>query len=138
MKIWFRKITQLASSDSDLIMKNILIFLDKQGYDVENQTKRSITFKYNLWAFGSRMDAFKNVDGGKLELNEDRESLLVLNYFINPLFECSAVTITACLGIFKDQHFFIFTGFVIVMFLIRIASVRNAAHNILNNYIRKF
>ena len=134
MKIRY-KITYSIELDPNILIKNIIAELDKQGYKITNQTQNSVEFKYNIWGFGSRTEVFRNVDGGAFEIISENKTLIVFSFYVSPIFEILAASIAAIFGIIQDYHIFVFIIFIAVMFIIRIISVRTAANRMMENII---
>ena len=134
MKIRY-KITYSIELDPNILIKNIIAELDKQGYKITNQTQNSVEFKYNIWGFGSRTEVFRNVDGGAFEIISENKTLIVFSFCVSPIFEILAASIAAIFGIIQDYHIFVFIIFIAVMFIIRIISVRTAANRMMENII---
>ena len=129
------KITYSIELDPNILIKNIIAELDKQGYKITNQTQNSVEFKYNIWGFGSRTEVFRNVDGGAFEIISENKTLIVFSFYVSPIFEILAASIAAIFGIIQDYHIFVFIIFIAVMFIIRIISVRTAANRMMENII---
>jgi len=135
MKIRY-KITRSTNLDPYTVIKNIIAELDKPGYSITNQNQTYVEFKYNIWGFGSRSEAFRNVDGGMFEVILEGKTLIVFSFYVSPIFEIIASSIATIFGIIQDYHIFFFIIFIAVMFIIRIISVKIAANRMMENIIK--
>jgi len=134
MRIKYKKIirsTDLVQAD---LIRNILAELDKPGYKIIKQDKNYLEFKNSPWRFGSSSDAFRDVDEGTFELNSDSKEV-VLTYYISLRFEILAISLVIIVGINKDYSFFYFIIFIVIMFIVRMESVRIAAKNMITNVL---
>ena len=137
MKIRYKKIIRSTNVAPSTLIKNINAELvDNPGYRIVNETQNCIEFKYNMWEFGLRIRAFRNVDGGAFDIISESKTI-VFSYYLSPLFEILATCVAAFFGFTQDYHIYFFIVFIAVMFVIRVISVKIAANrmmeNILNN-----
>jgi hypothetical protein len=134
MKIRYRKIVRSTNIDSNALIKRIVLELSKPGYKITNQIQSSLEFKYNIWRVGSRTEVFRNVDGGRFDVISESKSI-VFSFYLSPIFEILAISITAFLGITQDYHIFFFVVFITLMFFIRLISVKIAANRMIENIV---
>jgi len=124
--------TDLSNTE---LVKNIMFELDKLGYDVIREDRKSIEFKYNIWRFGSRTETFRRVDGGIFEINPEGGSL-IFTFYISLTFEILLTGIIALIGLFQDPFILHFIVFIWLMFLFRVFAMRDAAKSMLVNVIK--
>jgi hypothetical protein len=109
--------------------------LDKSGYDIIRQDRKDIEFKYNIWRFGSRTEAFRRVDGGIFEINPEGGSI-IFTFYISLTFEILLTGIIALIGLFQDPFILVFIVFIWLMFLVRLFALRDTAMKMLVNVIK--
>lgn len=124
--------TDLSNTE---LVKNIMFELDKLGYDVIREDRKSIEFKYNIWRFGSRTETFRRVDGGIFEINPEGGSL-IFTFYISLTFEILLTGIIALIGLFQDPFILHFIVFIWLMFLFRVFAVRDTGMRMLVNVIK--
>ena len=135
MKIRYKKIIRSTNVDPSTLIKNINAELvDNPGYKIVNETQNCVEFKYNMWEFGLRIRAFRNVDGGLFNVVSESKTV-VFSYYLSPLFEILAICVTAIFGITQDYHILFLIIFIAVMFVVRIVSVKIAANRMMENIV---
>jgi hypothetical protein len=128
--------SQATDLDPTVLIKLIIDELNKtDGYRIIMETRQYVAFKYNILGPGYRTDVFKNVDGGKFEIKLKERSVLSLNYYISFVFEAIASFILIILGVVQDYHLFYFIIFIVIMFLIRIISVKMAGERMIDSIL---
>jgi len=86
MKIRYKKIIRSTNVAPSTLIKNINAELvDNPGYRIVNETQNCIEFKYNMWEFGLRIRAFRNVDGGAFDIISESKTI-VFSHHLAP--EC--------------------------------------------------
>jgi len=77
MKIRYKKIIRSTNVAPSTLIKNINAELvDNPGYRIVNETQNCIEFKYNMWEFGLRIRAFRNVDGGAFDIISESKTIV--------------------------------------------------------------
>ncbi|KRT15177.1 hypothetical protein ASU31_16015 [Pedobacter ginsenosidimutans] len=135
IKIPYKKRMFSTDLSNTELVKNIMFELDKLGYDVIREDRKSIEFKYNIWRFGSRTETFRRVDGGIFEINPEGGSL-IFTFYISLTFEILLTGIIALIGLFQDPFILHFIVFIWLMFLFRVFAVRDTGMRMLVNVIK--
>ena len=134
MKIKYKKITCSTNLKSYVLIQNIFAELDKPGYRVTMQNQECVEFENNIWRFGSRMDAFKYVDGGVFEINPI-DKTISFSFYISLTFEALAIFIAAFFAFTQDNNLFFFIPFILIMLVVRAISIKLAADKMIGKIL---
>jgi hypothetical protein len=134
MKIKYKKIIRSTEIEPSALLKNVIDELNKAGYQITNQTQSGVEFKNNIWGPGSRTDVYRKVDGGKFDINSEKNTI-GLFYYTSPVFQIIASCIAAFFGIITDYHIFFFIIFIVFTFLIKLMSQQMAGNRLMENVL---
>ena len=78
--------SQQTNLNSPIIVSKILVKLEDKKYEICKVTDKSVTFKWNPFRPVWNFQAPYILDGGNFEITKSEAgSIVVLNYFINPV-----------------------------------------------------
>jgi hypothetical protein len=94
-----------------------------------------IIFRHNIWRFASRGEGFRRVDGGVFKIDSENKTIR-LSFYVSPILEIILFFIAAFFGITEDYRIFLFLGgFLVVMFIMRLLSVRATAEQMIDDIL---
>ncbi len=135
MRLKYKSLIRSTSLSETELVENIVFELDKSGYNVTRQDRKGISFKYNIWRFGSSSETFRRVDGGVFEMNTEAGSI-IFTFYISLTFEILVTGIIVLISLFQDYTILFFMVFIWLMFLARVFAVRDAGKRMLVNVIK--
>jgi len=131
-KVRYKKQVRSTDLSNTELVKNIMLELDKPGYNIIRQDRNGIAFKYNIWRLGSRSETFRRIDGGTLEIKPEVGSI-IFTFYISLTFEILLTAVMLLICLFQDTYILFFIVFIWIMFLIRVYAVRDAGMSLLVN-----
>jgi hypothetical protein len=135
MKITYH-ISETADIKPGVISDRILLALDKPGYVIIRESRETIEFYDNIWRLASRTNAFGRVDGGKFEIkNENNRIVLNFSYYASPTSEILVSLFFIYLAIFKEYHAFYAVPIILIFFLLRMVNVKTTAREMVTNIL---
>ena len=128
-------ISQKTAINQKDILIRINFELDKRRYIIFDVSGNSIEFRNKFWLFTTRGEYFGRVDGGKFLISPEKDTTVDFYFYASPWREISLVSFIIICSFIQDYHISFFIIPILIMFFLRIISVKSTANEMMENIL---
>ena len=134
MKIWFKSLTRTTVLDTDTVIDKIFVELDKPAYRISRRSLNYVEFRENMLRADWNFNQFKYINGGTFRINPETKTV-ILNYYLDLIYDVIINSVIVLLGIFKDGSFFYFIIATGISITTRLMSQKEVAKGIIDRVV---